>query len=82
MTDIIIQHLLTEQKVRIKCRDFIKKIAIYKHRLAVRTYNFFFFIYTNTWELQKSKTFIILEIPMLTSNLGRPYTNIYVLLLI
>lgn len=35
MTDVIIQHLLTEQKVRIKCRDLIKKIAIYKHRLAV-----------------------------------------------
>jgi intraflagellar transport protein 122 len=33
MTDVIIQHLLTEQKVRIKCRDLVKKIAIYKHRL-------------------------------------------------
>jgi hypothetical protein len=32
MTDVIIQHLLTEQKVRIKCRDLVKKIAIYKHR--------------------------------------------------
>ncbi|KAK7866290.1 hypothetical protein R5R35_007119 [Gryllus longicercus] len=36
MTDVIIQHLLTDQKVRIKCRDLIKKIAIYKHRLAVQ----------------------------------------------
>jgi intraflagellar transport protein 122 len=35
MTDVIIQHLITEQKVRIKCRDLIKKIAIFKHRLAV-----------------------------------------------
>lgn len=43
MTDVIIQHLLTEQKVRIKCRDLIKKIAIYKHRLAVSA-NVFVFI--------------------------------------
>ena len=38
MTDVIIQHLLTDQKVRIKCRDLIKKIAIYKHRLAVSVF--------------------------------------------
>ena len=36
MTDVIIQHLLTDEKVRIKCRDLVKKIAIYKHRLAVQ----------------------------------------------
>ncbi|ERL84617.1 hypothetical protein D910_02045, partial [Dendroctonus ponderosae] len=36
MTDIIIQHLITEQKVRIKCRDIIKKIAIYTDRLALK----------------------------------------------
>ncbi|XP_018334742.1 intraflagellar transport protein 122 homolog, partial [Agrilus planipennis] len=36
MTDVIIQHLLTEKKVKIKCRDLIKKIAIYKNRLAVQ----------------------------------------------
>ena len=40
MTDVIIQHLMTEQKVRIKCRDLVKKIAIYKHRLAVQVFIF------------------------------------------
>ena len=29
MTDVIIQHLITDQKVRIKCRDYVKKIAVY-----------------------------------------------------
>ena len=38
MTDIIIQHLITDQKVRIKCRDLVKKIAIYRNRLAVSKY--------------------------------------------
>lgn len=36
MTDVIIQHLVTDEKVRIKCRDLVKKLAIYKHRLAVQ----------------------------------------------
>ena len=42
MTDVIIQHLITEQKVRIKTRDYVKKIAVYKSeatseaRLAVQ----------------------------------------------
>ena len=35
MTDVIIQHLVTETRVKIMCRDYIKKIAIYKDRLAV-----------------------------------------------
>jgi len=36
MTDVIVQHLMSEQKVRIKCRDYVKKIAVYKDRLAVQ----------------------------------------------
>ncbi|XP_046977398.1 intraflagellar transport protein 122 homolog [Vanessa cardui] len=36
MTDIIIQHLTSGNKVRIKCHDRVQKIAIYKHRLAVQ----------------------------------------------
>ncbi|XP_039551473.1 intraflagellar transport protein 122 homolog isoform X4 [Passer montanus] len=36
MTDVIVQHLITEQKVRIKGRELVKKIAIYKNRLAIQ----------------------------------------------
>lgn len=36
MCDIIIQHLVSGQKVRIKCRDLVQKIAIYRNRLAVQ----------------------------------------------
>ncbi|XP_043934565.1 intraflagellar transport protein 122 homolog [Protopterus annectens] len=36
ITDVIVQHLITEQKVRIKCRRLVKKIAIYKNRLAIQ----------------------------------------------
>ena len=36
MTDLIIQNLITDQKARIKCRDLIKKIAVYKEKLAVQ----------------------------------------------
>lgn len=37
MTDVVIQHLISEQKVRIKSRDFVKKVALYKDRLAIQT---------------------------------------------
>uniref|UniRef100_A0A3B4AJR2 Intraflagellar transport protein 122 homolog n=1 Tax=Periophthalmus magnuspinnatus TaxID=409849 RepID=A0A3B4AJR2_9GOBI len=36
MTDVIVQHLITEQKVRIRCRELVKKIAIYRNRLAIQ----------------------------------------------
>uniref|UniRef100_A0A671FTF5 Intraflagellar transport protein 122 homolog n=1 Tax=Rhinolophus ferrumequinum TaxID=59479 RepID=A0A671FTF5_RHIFE len=36
MTDVIVQHLITDQKVRIKCKELVKKIAIYKNRLAIQ----------------------------------------------
>ncbi|GBP32902.1 Intraflagellar transport protein 122 homolog [Eumeta japonica] len=36
ITDVIIQHLSTGNKVRIKCHDRVHKIAIYKKRLAVQ----------------------------------------------
>uniref|UniRef100_A0A0X3PNB8 Intraflagellar transport protein 122 homolog n=1 Tax=Schistocephalus solidus TaxID=70667 RepID=A0A0X3PNB8_SCHSO len=36
ISDVVIQHLLTEQKARIKCRDVVKKIAVFKNRLAIQ----------------------------------------------
>lgn len=36
LTDVIIQHLVTDSRVRIRCRDYIRKIALYKERLAVQ----------------------------------------------
>ena len=36
MTDVIIHNLTSEEKVRLKCRDLVKKIALYKNRLAVQ----------------------------------------------
>lgn len=36
MTDVIVQHLISEQRVRIKCKNYVKKIAVYRDRLAVQ----------------------------------------------
>ena len=36
MTDVVVQHMVTEQKVRIS-KDYVRKIAIYKDRLAVNS---------------------------------------------
>ena len=36
MTDVVVQHLTSDQKVRIKCSEYVKKIAVYKDRLAVQ----------------------------------------------
>lgn len=36
MTDIIIQHMSTNQKAKIRCRDYIKKISVFKDILAVQ----------------------------------------------
>ncbi|KAJ3220794.1 hypothetical protein HK099_004014 [Clydaea vesicula] len=36
LTDVVIQHLVTDQRARIKCRDHVKKISVYKDRLAVQ----------------------------------------------
>lgn len=36
MTDVVIQHMATQQQSRIKCRDRVRKIAVYKDTLAVQ----------------------------------------------
>ena len=36
MTDVVVQHLISDKKVKIKCRDYVKLIAMYKDRLAVQ----------------------------------------------
>jgi intraflagellar transport protein 122 len=36
MTDVVVQHLVTEARARIKCKDYVKKIAVYRDRLAVQ----------------------------------------------
>lgn len=38
MTEVVVQNLVTEEMVHIKCRDLVKKIAVYKNRLAVRQF--------------------------------------------
>lgn len=36
MTEVVIQDLSTDQRTRLKCRDYIKKIAVYKEKLAIQ----------------------------------------------
>lgn len=36
LTDLVVQHLITDQKVRLKCKELVKKVSIYKDRLAVQ----------------------------------------------
>lgn len=36
MTDVMIQHLVTEQRVRIKCENFVRRVAVYANRVAVQ----------------------------------------------
>ncbi|KAI3385593.1 hypothetical protein SNEBB_004232 [Seison nebaliae] len=35
LTEVIVQHLLTDEKVRIKCRDLVKNVAVYQNNLAI-----------------------------------------------
>lgn len=36
LTEVIVSHLVTDKKVRIKCKDLIRNLALYKNKLAVQ----------------------------------------------
>jgi intraflagellar transport protein 122 len=36
MTDVVVRHLQTDERVRIRCREHVLKLALYKDRLAVQ----------------------------------------------
>ena len=36
LTDIVIHHLVGDRKVRIKCKDIIRRISLYRNKLAVQ----------------------------------------------
>ncbi len=36
LTDVVIQHLSTDQRARIKCRDHVRKLSIYRNRIAMQ----------------------------------------------
>ena len=36
LTEVVVQHLVTDRKVRIKCRDLVQRLSLYKNKLAVQ----------------------------------------------
>lgn len=36
MTDVVVQNLTTDEQLRIQCNDYVKKLAVYKQRLAIQ----------------------------------------------
>eukprot|EP00598_Pedospumella_elongata_P006620 CAMPEP_0184976768 /NCGR_PEP_ID=MMETSP1098-20130426/7662_1 /TAXON_ID=89044 /ORGANISM="Spumella elongata, Strain CCAP 955/1" /LENGTH=1432 /DNA_ID=CAMNT_0027499697 /DNA_START=50 /DNA_END=4348 /DNA_ORIENTATION=+ len=36
LTEVIVHHLVTDKKVRIKCKDLIRNLSLYKNKLAVQ----------------------------------------------
>lgn len=36
LTEVVIHHLLTDRKVRIKCRDYVNRISLYRNKCAVQ----------------------------------------------
>jgi intraflagellar transport protein 122 len=35
LTDVLVTNMLTNQKVRIKCKELVRKVSIYKDKMAV-----------------------------------------------
>ena len=36
LTDIVIQDMISDKKVRLKCKELIKKVSVYKKTLAIQ----------------------------------------------
>ena len=36
LTDIVIQDMVSDKKVRLKCKELIKKVSLYKKTLAIQ----------------------------------------------
>ena len=36
LTEVVVHHLVSDRKVRIKCRDYVQRISLYKNKLAVQ----------------------------------------------
>ncbi len=36
LTEVVVQHLVSDRKVRIKCRDLVQKLSLYRNKLAVQ----------------------------------------------
>lgn len=36
LTEVVVHHLLSDRKVRIKCRDYVQRLSLYKNKLAVQ----------------------------------------------
>lgn len=51
LTEIVVQHLITDRKVRIKCRDLVQKLALYKNKLAVQVSDKVFIYESNADDL-------------------------------
>lgn len=71
MTDVVVQDLVTNKKVRIKCRDLVKKIAIYKDRLAVSLFTYLIYIFYSIFSTESSYNFLNLFIIVIVQAINK-----------